>query len=257
MANAGTATSASDQLLDLVGRLKRQQGFAEVVASLLAGHAATLDGVWESACALAAAALAQSAPASLVAVCPHVDDVDDLADDLALFSQIAPDRFPAWERLPDEQAIADEIFGDRVRLLKKFQSVQAPKLVLCSIQSLLQPVPDRDALGRQTRLISLGRQLRVEDLSRWLAENGFHNTPAVELPGEFSIRGGILDVFAPDWFDPVRIEFFGDEIESIRRFEVSSQRSLEKLESVEVTIFPPGMHDRAHLADYLPGQSWF
>ncbi len=168
-----------------------------------------------------------------------------------------PERFPAWERLPNEQAIADEIFGDRVRLLKKFQSAQAPKLVLCSIQSLLQPVPDRDALGRQTRCLGLGQQSRIEDLARWLVENGFHNTPAVELPGEFSIRGGILDIFAPDWFDPVRIEFFGDEIESIRRFEVSSQRSLERLESVEVTILPPGMHDRGHLADYLPAQSWF
>ncbi|MGD0653995.1 MAG: transcription-repair coupling factor [Thermoguttaceae bacterium] len=257
MANAGTATFASDRLLDLVGRLKLQQGFAEVVASLLAGHAATLDGVWGSACALAAAALAQYAPASLVVVCPQVDNVDDLADDLALFTRLAPERFPAWERLPDEQAIADEIFGDRVRLLKKFQSAQAPKLVLCSIQSLLQPVPDRDALGRQTRLLRLGEQSRVEDLTRWLAENGFHNTPAVELPGEFSVRGGILDIFAPDWFNPVRIEFFGDEIESIRQFEVSSQRSLERLDSLEVTILQPGVRDRGHLADYLPAQSWF
>ena len=60
--------------------------------------------------------------------------------------------------------------------------------------------------------------------------NGFQNTSAVELPGEFSPRGGILDIFAPDWFDPVRIEFFGDEVESIRRFEVATQRSLESLD---------------------------
>ncbi len=79
----------------------------------------------------------------------------------------------------------------------------------------------------------------------------------MELPGEFALRGGILDIFAPDWFHPVRLEFCGDEIESIRRFEVSNQRSLERLEAVEVTILPPGMPDRAHLADYLPAQSWF
>ena len=147
--------------------------------------------------ALAAAALVERAPASLVVVCPHVDDVDDLADDLALFTHVVPERFPAWERLPNEEAIADETFGDRVRLLKRFQSAEAPKLVLCSIQSLLQPVPDRGALSRQTRRLGLGRQSRIEDMARWLAENGFHNTPAVELPGEFSIRGGILDIFAP------------------------------------------------------------
>ena len=203
MANAGTAIAASNRLLELVGRIKQQEGFAEVVASLIAGHAATLDGVWGSSCALAVATLANYAPASLVVVCPHVDDVDDLADDLALFSPLVPERFPAWERLPNEQAIADEIYGDRLRLLKMLQSdQQSPKLVISSIQSLLQPVPDRESLTRQTRSLRLGEQSRIEELSRWLVENGFHNTPSVELPGEFSIRGGILDIFAPDWFDP-------------------------------------------------------
>jgi transcription-repair coupling factor (superfamily II helicase) len=262
MANAGTATTASDLLLELVWRLKQQEGFADVVASLLQGHAATLDGVWGSSCALAAAALVEHVPGSLVVVCPHVDDVDNLADDLPLFTKLAPFRFPAWERLPGEQASADEVFGERVRLLKMFHSAQAsateaPKLTLCSIQSLVQPVPDRETLGRQTRRLALGAKRRIEDLARWLAENGLHNTPAVELPGEFSHRGGILDIFAPDWLDPVRIEFFGDEIESIRRFEVTSQRSLDKLDAVDVTILAPGARYQAHLADYLPRQSWF
>ena len=79
----------------------------------------------------------------------------------------------------------------------------------------------------------------------------------MELPGEFSVRGGIVDIFAPDWDGPVRVEFFGDEIESIRRFEISSQRSLESLDAVDVTIVGPAAADRAHLADYLPPQSWF
>jgi transcription-repair coupling factor (superfamily II helicase) len=260
MANAGTAAFASDRLIELVGRLKQHEGFGEVVASLLAGHAATLDGVWGSACALAAAILTKHAPASLAVVCPHVDDVDDLADDLALFTPVVPQRFPAWERLAHESAeggIADEVTGERLRLLKMLQTAEAPKLVLCSIQSLLQPVPSRECLQRQTRCLEVGMPARIDELSGWLAANGLHNTPAVELPGEFSTRGGILDIFAADWFQPARIEFFGDEIESIRRFEVASQRSLERFERVEVTILPTGARDRAHLADYLPAQSWF
>ena len=64
----------------------------------------------------------------------------------------------------------------------------------------------------------------------WLVSGGFQNTSAVELPGEFSVRGGIVDIFAPDWYDPVRVEFFGDQVDSIRRFEVSGQRSLAKLD---------------------------
>ena len=107
------ASQTSARLMYLAGRLERHAGFAEVVASLQAGHAATLDGVWGSSCALAAATLARHAPSTLVVLCPHGDDVDDLIDDLPLFSEIAADRFPAWETLPGEQTACDEVFGDR------------------------------------------------------------------------------------------------------------------------------------------------
>jgi transcription-repair coupling factor (superfamily II helicase) len=255
MANADSAATASDRLLELVGCLERQQGFAEVVGSLTGGHAATLDGVWGSSCALVAATLAAHVPATLVVVCPQVDQVDELIDDLALFTRLSPERFAASESF--EQAVQDEVFGQRLHVLKLLQSADAPTLVVTSIQSLLQPVPSRETLDRQTRLLRVGGTVPVEGLTKWLVENGLFNTSAVALPGEFSVRGGIVDIFAPDWDLPVRVEFFGDEIESIRQFEISSQRSLQSLESVDVTIVGPGVADRAHLADYLPPQSWF
>ena len=61
-----------------------------------------------------------------------------------------------------------------------------------------------------------------------------------------------MDIFAPDWYDPIRIELFGDQIESIRRFEVSSQRSLEVLPAIDVTALEILDEDRSHLGDYLP-----
>ncbi len=293
MATTVAATSVSDRLFELVGRLDRQEGFAEVVASLKSGDAATLDGVWGSSCALVAAALASHASAPVVVVCPHLDDIDELTDDLALFTPLLPERFPAWESLPGERVIHDEAFGDRVRLLKLLAGScpdradpprpqsprpQSPRLVATSIQSLLQPVPDRESLARQTRSIQAGGRVAVDELAEWLVLRGFHNTSAVELPGEFSVRGGIVDIFAPDWFDPVRVELFGDEVESIRRFEVASQRSLAKLDRIDVTMLapntvagltrervstanpeipPPQNPPMAHLADYLPPGSWF
>ena len=90
-------------------------------------------------------------------------------------------------------------------------------------------------MAEQTRTVRVGEPLSVEEISSWLVRSGFQNTTAVELPGEFSHRGGIIDIFAPDWFNPVRIELFGDEIESIRQFEVASQRSLERVEAIDVT----------------------
>ena len=106
-------------------------------------------------------------------------------------------------------------------------------------------------------MLRVGDELNVPELLRWMVEGGFDNTTAVGLPGEFSPRGGILDVFAPDWDAPVRIELFGDQIESMRRFEVSSQRSLQTMESIEITVLRPDPEHRGMLTEYLSPQSWF
>ena len=85
---AQTLTTAPERLQELVGRLEAHPGFAEVLAALQAGHASTLGGVWGSSCALVAASLVRHAPGPLVVVYPHIDDLDDFADDLALFTPL-------------------------------------------------------------------------------------------------------------------------------------------------------------------------
>ncbi|HET6883078.1 MAG TPA: transcription-repair coupling factor, partial [Pirellulales bacterium] len=215
------------------------------------------DGVWGSSCALVAATLARHAPGPLVIVCPQPAEIDDFCDDLALFTESQPERLPAWETLAGEQRVADDVFGDRLRLLKMLGGGECPKLVVASIQGLLQPVPEKQTLARQTRRLAVGDVVDVEALARWLVDQGFQHTSAVQLPGEFSARGGILDLFGPDWYDPVRIELFGDEIESIRRFEVASQRSLGAVDSIELTVLEPTRADREFFTSYLPPESWF
>jgi transcription-repair coupling factor (superfamily II helicase) len=243
--------------LDLVPRLERQPGFAEVLASLAAGHGAAVGGVWGSSCALVAASLAQHAPGPLVVVLAHGDDIDTFCDELALFSPATPEPFPPWESSSRERVLVDESFGQRIKLLKRLGEADPPRVVVTSIQALQQTVPARTTMARQTRRLARGVEVDVEAWLAWLVENGFHATSAVELPGEFSNRGGILDIFAPDWQQPVRVEFFGDEVESIRRFEVATQRSLATLESVEVTALDPSNNDREHFTGYLPAGSWF
>ena len=158
MADAVAAITAPDRLLELAGRLERQEGFAEVVASLKAGHAATFDGVWGSTCALVAATLAAHAPGPLVVVCPRADDVDDLVDDLGLFLPgLTPEQFPACESL-DRRAAAPRRGGRRPAAAAEIAASRrsGPRLVATSIQALLQPVPDREALARQTRHAARG-----------------------------------------------------------------------------------------------------
>jgi transcription-repair coupling factor (superfamily II helicase) len=247
----------ADQPRHLVARLLKAEGFDAVVTSLQAGHGATLDGVRGSSSALVAAALAEHCPQTLVVVCPHQGDIDEFVDDLVVFTPRSAETFPAWETLPSEHKLGDGVTGDRMRLLKQLRDEQAGRLVITSIQSLVQPVPTRETIEANTRRLTAGDVIDLDELLRWLVERGFHNTTAVELPGECSLRGGILDVFAPDWYDPVRIELFGDTIESIRRFEVASQRSLETLERIDITALDAAAAGDAFFGEHLPPGSWF
>jgi transcription-repair coupling factor (superfamily II helicase) len=256
MAHVQSPATAAERLAELPGRLERQEGFAEVVAELARGGQATLEGAWGSSCALIAAALAERAAGPLVVVLPQPDDVDDFLDDLAVFSRCCSLRFPALEAAPLEAELHDELGGERLRALKALAGASGPRVVAASIQGLLQPVPSKDSLAAGTRQLAVGRTLEAEPFLRWLAERGFHATTAVQLPGEFSPRGGLIDIFAPEWTEPVRIELFGDEIASLRRFDVATQRSLDVLSAIDVTV-PPGETPREHFASHLPAGSPF
>src|SRR5579883_1945722 len=243
-------------LKDLTRQIQRAQGFPEVVAALKNGRSATIDGAWGSASALTAAALGLHAPTTLVVLLAHVGDVDDFRDDVATFAGITPEVFPAWERLPRELSASDEVFGRRLRVLKRLRGPQPPRLVVAPFQAMLQPVPRPNALARMSRVVAVGEAVPVEELTAWLLERGMTRAEVVEVPGEFSLRGGILDVFPTDSSDPVRIEFFGDEVESIRPFDVESQRSLDRWTSVSLTaalgLAEADPADFGHPADFFP-----
>ena len=252
MAELQAAVTASERLLELSRCLESHAGFDKVVAAMAQGRDATLEGVWGSSCALVAAEMVREGCVPLVVVCPYQNEIDDLCDDLALFSTARPESFPAWESDPGQWVIHDEIYADRLRLLKLLAQGPRPSLIVTSVQSLLQPVAGQVDLARDTRRIGTGDELDVSALAKWLVERGFHNTGAVELPGEFAVRGGIVDLFAPDWYKPVRLELFGDAVESIRRFDVQTQRSLARLDAIEVTALEAGRQDRDHFAAHLP-----
>ena len=86
-------------------------------------------------------------------------------------------------------------------------------MIVTSLPALLQPVPGREELQQATRTLRTGEQLEPETLVRWLVDQRFERVTAIELPGEFSMHGGILDVFPHADSDPLRIEFFGTDRE--------------------------------------------
>ncbi len=264
MAGAGTQSSQAWKLRELPRLIESAEGFPGVVASLRAGHSATIDGAWGSSCALVAAALAVHVPATLVVVASHVADLEDLRDDIATFSGPSAPIFPPLDRLAREQRVTDEAYGERLRLLRLLSAPEPPRIVVTSIQALLEPVPAPAALAEQSRTIRVGETVPLDQIVGWLSEHGFVRRDAVELPGELSVRGGIVDAYPPDLPAPVRIELFGDEVESIRSFDIETQRSLEQLASLRLLAARPVEPAAAarsaglvHLTACLPRGSWF
>jgi transcription-repair coupling factor (superfamily II helicase) len=164
---------AAGELIALARRLENYPGFPEAVESLRAGHGATLDGVWGSSSALAAAALARLAGGPLVIVLPHASDADELTDDLRLFTDARQARFPAWNS-EDAGAVArDEDWAERLRLLKALAEQNAPQIVLTTVQALLQPVVSQAGLLVGSRRLHVGEEIQPEELLQWLVEQGF------------------------------------------------------------------------------------
>ena len=261
MANGITAGAAPVKALkDLTRLVQRSAGFPEILAALKNGRSATIDGAWGSAGPLAVAGLGLHAPRMLLVVLAHVGDADDYRDDVATFAGVAPDVFPAWERLPKEAGAADEVFGRRLRVVKSWASDAPPRFVVTTMQALLQPIPRAELLAGTSRTVRVGDSIRVEDLTSWLVGQGMIRAEVVEVAGEFSLRGGILDVFSPDAEVPARVEFFGDELESIRPFDPETQRSLGRLDALTITSIPAldnaRLDDLAHAADALPEGTW-
>jgi transcription-repair coupling factor (superfamily II helicase) len=266
MARTSTASRGRErpasgrELKDLTRTIQRAPGFPEVLAALKNGRSGTIDGAWGSAAPLAAAALGLHAPTTLLIALAHVGDVDDFADDVGTFAGARPEVLPAWDRLPREVGPGDETFGRRVRVAKRLAGALPPRFVVAPLQALMQPVPRPEVLARTSRTLKVGDALPVEELAAWLVERGMARAEVVEVPGEFSLRGGILDVYPPDSAEPVRVEFFGDDVESIRPFDPESQRSLDRWESATLTALPPLDPDQpddwGHVAEFLPEGTW-
>jgi transcription-repair coupling factor (superfamily II helicase) len=254
------ARSTVGTLKDLTRVIQRALGFPEMIAALRNGRSATVDGAWGSASGLAAAAIGLHAPSTLVVVLAHVGDVDDFREDVGNFAGVVPEVFPAWEKLPRELTPGDEVFGRRMQVLKKLAEPHPPRYVVTTFQALLQPVPRPEVLAAMSRVVAVGDTVRVEELTDWLLKRGMARAEVVEVPGEFSVRGGILDVFPSDATDPVRIEFFGDVVESLRPFDVETQRSQDRWTSVSL-VAALGLDDAnldrfGHASLYFPEKVW-
>jgi len=262
----GTGSSVAERngMRSLACRLEGDERFRRLVRRLASGGGAAAGGLWGSSVALFLAALARQVPASLLAVVGSVEGAEGLFEDIRLFTDEEAILFPAWEGSPGEETFPGQSQSQRLALVRRLTGAEGglPRIVVAPVHALLQAVPSPLALEKTTLSLRIGEQHRLETIAEWLVERGMDRVPVVELAGQFSIRGGILDVYALAAARPLRMEFFGDEVESIRTFDIESQRSDARLESAEIValtgqgiVQAEGQCGRS-LVDFLPQGTW-
>ncbi|MDZ4761435.1 MAG: transcription-repair coupling factor [Alphaproteobacteria bacterium] len=141
---------------------------------------------------------------------------------------------PAWDCLPyDRVSPSPAVAAQRCSALARLASVRsAPLLVVTTASALIQRVPPREHMAQASFVARVGDTVAIEQVNAYLQINGYGRASTVREPGEFSIRGGIVDIFPAGTVEPVRLDFFGDQLEVARYFDPETQRSTVPLKEV-------------------------
>ncbi|MCK5862174.1 MAG: transcription-repair coupling factor [Candidatus Hydrogenedentes bacterium] len=198
-----------------------------------------LAGGWGASKTLAALQTAQCLGRSLLVIAPDRIEAEAIFDDLATFAgEEHCVMFPAWEVLPDDtMSPADDIVAERMNALERLNDMgeeDTPAYVIAPVRSFMQHVIARQQLRNNSLSVSCGEVIPMGDILDKLIRLGYTRESMVEQRGEFSVRGGILDIFSISAELPFRIEYFDDEIESMRLFEPETQRSVTRIESMRI-----------------------
>ena len=161
------------------------------------------------------------------------------ADALAFFARdVEVLRLPNWDCLPyDRIGPSPAVAAERMAALSRLAQAgegKTPQLLVTTVTALLQRAPPRAILKAASYITRVGHDVNVADLERYFAVNGYVRASTVSERGEFAIRGGVIDVFAPGAEEPVRLDLFGDSLESIRSFDPETQRSTRQLHAVDM-----------------------
>lgn len=193
----------------------------------------SLSGVPDSAKAHMIFGVGDSARFKLV-ICEDEKKAKDRLEEYSLFDRETV-YFPSKDILFYESDLrSNELSKERINTIERLISGER-LTVFTTPEALMNRIPSKERFSSSFLNIKIGDEIDLEDLRTFFIRLGYEMTGTVEGPGEFSIRGGIVDIFPMTEDMPFRIEFFGDEVDSIRSFDVESQKSIEKEESVKIS----------------------
>jgi transcription-repair coupling factor (superfamily II helicase) len=228
---------------DLFLDLGRHPGFQDALRSLTVGGGTSLSGLTTTAKAVYSVLLWQQTGHPLIIVVDGNKQAEALSEAVGTFfhflaadDSTGPQLLPALDVMPLQNLSPHaEICEERAIGLWRLATQKVPITILPVASALLRIEPA--SFYRQLALrLRVGDELPLEELVAHLESIGYERREPVEMVGEYSVRGGILDVFSPESDKPIRIDLFGDQVESIRRFDVESQRSVLKVQ--DCTLLP-------------------
>ena len=160
---------------------------------------------------------------ALVFAAPDIDIVD----------------LPSWECQPYDRVSPNASVSARrmtalARLARSRSSEERPRILSTTIAAVLQKVPPLAQVAKDTFSVTPGNAIDLDNLVHWLEINGFVRNPTVRDTGEYAVRGGIIDLFAPSLTEPIRLDFFGDTLESIRTFDPETQRTSGQMSALDL-----------------------
>ena len=223
-----------------IERITADPAITTLLGLVAEGGEVSARGVAGSSTTMLVATISRQAPGPVVMVVPHLDDADEVVEELADLG-IDAASFPALEVMQGEREPGVDLVSARLGLVRSALEARLPEVIVAPFPALMQGVPPVADLQDRLRVVREGDRIDPAELARWLGEAGWSRIDIVENPGEFAIRGGVVDLFPTGGAMPVRLDLFGDEVERLHEIDPRSQASDRRIESVELVGATEGL----------------
>lgn len=220
-----------------------------------------VEELWNAPKSLVAAVAQQATGKHILILTGASQEESRLFHDFAFFTNRPVVDFPSWETLPSENIPpSPDIVGERYKLLKEIQTSSEPHIILTSLQACLQRLIPPASFQDLYLTLKAGQSPTFEGLIHKLLQMGYQRKFVASDKGEFAVRGGIIDIFPVSSPDPYRLEFWGDDLESMRIYDPVGQKSVKPIEQIDIA---PALElellnqsvEQASILDYLGPQT--
>lgn len=220
----------------MLEELLKSEKLRELEEKLKHGDSVLVEDLWNTPKALIAALAAKKTGKNVLIITGASQEEARLYHDFPFFTDHSVVDFPAWETLPTENvAPSPDVVGERYQALRKFSHGQQPYIVLSNLQACLQKLISPKNFDDLYIQLIVGKTYSFNSLIDQIVKMGYQRSSIVGDKGQFAVRGGIIDIFPVSSSDPYRLEFWEDDLESMRIYDPIGQKSVKQMKEVEIT----------------------